>query len=47
MVQTPLEQALTSMLQEQFNQNVQLRVAIVQLQQQIADLDKPKEEANG
>lgn len=36
--QTPIEQALTGKLQEEYGQNIQLRAALIQAQKEVADL---------
>ena len=38
--QTPLEQAMTSKLSEELNQNIQYRAKLIQQQQEIDDLKK-------
>ncbi len=38
--QTPMEQAITSKLSEEINQNIQYRAKLIQQQQEIDDLKK-------
>jgi len=38
--QTPMEQAITSKLSEEINQNIQYRTKLIQQQQEIDDLKK-------